>query len=70
MRRMPYILVKESRIEYVCSNCRRIIPRDLYIKSDYCPSCDKFVNKYANKIIQVYKVFDKEMLNFININRR
>lgn len=60
MRRIPFIIVKNNKVEYVCPNCRKIIPRDLYKLQEWCPNCRCYINRYSKTIRKVYKIVDEE----------
>lgn len=70
MRRIPFILVKEGRLMYLCPQCKKVIPRDLYVLQNWCPSCESRLNQTAKSIMKVYKDLDKEFYkHFIDIYR-
>lgn len=63
MRRIPFIMYNNSGINYVCPNCMKVVPRDLYVLHDTCPSCNSSLNKVAKRIINIYKMYDTDFYN-------
>ena len=70
MRRIPFVLVKNKRIYYVCPKCKNIIPRDLYKICDECTSCMHPLNKDAKSLLKFYKIYDKELYELFIYNSR
>ena len=64
MRRIPFIYVKENKVQYVCPCCKHIIPRDLYKLNELCPTCGNYINRYAKTIKKVYKIVDEEFYKY------
>lgn len=61
MRRVPYIKIKDRCVYYICPWCNKVIPRDFYKSQDWCPTCEKPINREARMIMSQYKQYDIEL---------
>lgn len=60
MRRIPFIIIDNNKVKYICPNCKHVISRSWYKEKDTCPYCNSYINRYAETIKKVYKILDEE----------
>lgn len=71
MRRVPYIVVKDNKLIYICPKCKKGLPRDMYKMQEWCPYCEHPLNQTSKGMLKVYKILDKEFYDyFIDTIRR
>ena len=66
-RRVPYIIVSKNKISYICPSCGKIIPLDYYKMQDYCPYCDKSINRTSKGMMRTYQLLDKDLYDYFHI---
>lgn len=64
MRRIPYIMIKDNVVNYVCPRCKRVITRQWYKEKDVCPFCNSYINRSAKTIMKVYRMLDEEFYEY------
>lgn len=71
LRRIPYIKITSNEVIYICPQCKKEIPRDLYLMIEDCPTCNSSLNKTCKTMLKVYKEVDVDLYkHFIQLLRR